>query len=661
MSKKSLVIYIVLLFVIFAGVSFSSFSYPPLSDDWEVFYSFHHLDQFSGSVEWLHILNFDVVEKMGYRPLSHLFYYVLHLVFGSNFMFFQLFNFLFYILSVIVLYRFSLYFSKDRFMAAAFVGLFAFLFTHFDIVLWSSHIYIIAGFTMLLLGFMHYMRFLKTGRKTLLFSVMLLFLMGMLCYESFFFWPLGIIILSCIKELRGERAAGRHSIIKTNAVVLAITYAIYFLFYLFVRSLGTYESPAHELGDFLKLSSVISSGLLVLFSAVYNNIIVNIIPFLAFPFKVTENIYMAGPVINYIDRMHEGVIFAGGALVGGLLIFLSVYLHKKKRSEELKIIWFFLFLMLSEAWVIFFCRSATGGFVYNLTEFRYQYVPNAFVILIALLVFTRFLRPSQKSKQIICVSLILLLTLNIYCGQRVMNIYNFHFANLQKMLSSIRSGIRDGSITKNNRLYIDEDMPDYLPHLCWNIYMGEQFIDKGNYQWMFSRKEMENFSFDPEGARWIIDKEDFKVVKKSPENMAKEGKRIGAGKSEQYVTLGDLYKDLSRHEKAENMYKKAIEADAKNDIAYDALGAYYKDRSMHKEAEDMFKKAIELNPLNDEAYADLGHLYNEQARYGEAEALFKKAIALNPGYSEAHDGLNSCYEAQDIYEKAGVVFKEDIE
>ena len=574
------IIFAFVLLATFLAVSLPSLSYPPLSDDWEKFHFFQHLEERPGPVKWLHILNHDPNERMRYQPLSRIFYYTFHLVFGSNFMFFQLFNFLFYILSVIVLYRFSLYFSKDRFMAAAFVGLFAFLFTHFDIVLWSSHIYIIAGFTMLLLGFMHYMRFLKTGRKTLLFSVMLLFLMGMLCYESFFFWPLGIIILSCVKELRGERAAGRRSIIKTNAVVLAITYAIYFLFYLFVRSLGTYESPAHELGDFLKLSSVISSGLLVLFSAVYNNIIVNIIPFLAFPFKVTENIYMAGPVINYIDRMHEGVIFAGGALVGGLLIFLSVYLHKKKRSEELKIIWFFLFLMLSEMYAVFFVKLALNPFVYNLTEFRYQYVPNAFVILIALLVFTRFLRPSQKSKQIICVSLILLLTLNIYCGQRVMNIYNFHFANLQKMLSSIRSGIRDGSITKNNRLYIDEDMPDYLPHLCWNIYMGEQFIDKGNYQWMFSRKEMENFSFDPEGARWIIDKEDFKVVKKSPENMAKEGKRINfmidrryiaLEKSREYVSLGYLYIKKLRYTEAEEMFKKAIEMNHGNNRAYEGL------------------------------------------------------------------------------------------
>ena len=574
------IIFAFVLLATFLAVSLPSLSYPPLSDDWEKFHFFQHLEERPGSVKWLHILNHDPNERMRYQPLSRIFYYTFHLVFGSNFMFFQLFNFLFYILSVIVLYRFSLYFSKDRFMAAAFVGLFAFLFTHFDIVLWSSHIYIIAGFTMLLLGFMHYMRFLKTGRKTLLFSVMLLFLMGMLCYESFFFWPLGIIILSCIKELRGERAAGRHSIIKTNAVVLAITYAIYFLFYLFVRSLGTYESPAHELGDFLKLSSVISSGLLVLFSAVYNNIIVNIIPFLAFPFKVTENIYMAGPVINYIDRMHEGVIFAGGALVGGLLIFLSVYLHKKKRSEELKIIWFFLFLMLSEMYAVFFVKLALNPFVYNLTEFRYQYAPNAFVILIALLVFTRFLRPSQKSKQIICVSLILLLTLNIYCGQRVMNIYNFHFANLQKMLSSIRSGIRDGSITKNNRLYIDEELPDYLPSLCWNIYMGEQFIDKGNYQWMFSRKEMENFSFDPEGARWIIDKEDFKVVKKSPENMAKEGKRINfmidrryiaLEKSREYVNLGYLYIKKLRYTEAEEMFKKAIEMNHGNNRAYEGL------------------------------------------------------------------------------------------
>ena len=649
------VAYALVLFGVLLAISFSSFSYPPISDDWEKFHFFHHMDERPGPVKWLHILNHDPNERMRYQPLSRIFYYVFHVAFGSHFMFFQIFNFLFYLFCVIILYRFSLYFFRDRFMNAAFVGLFAFLFTHFDIVLWSSHIYIIAGFTMLLLGFIHYMKFLKTGGKARLPCVIVLFLAGILCYEPFFLWPAGIIILSCIKELRG---ISREKIIKANAVVLLIIFSAYFLFYLFVRSLGTYENPAYEIGDFLKLGSVIPTGFLVLFNTIYNNIAVNIIPFLAFPLNVKENIYMAGPVINYIDRMNEEVIFMGGATAGLLLVFFFVVfffvcLYRKKGFEELKIIGFFLFLMLSQVWVIFFCRMIGGGLVYNLTEFRYQYIPNAFVILIVLVVFSRLLRPSRKARNILYIALSLLFILNVYCIRRVVNIYDFHFAKLQKMLTGIKTGIKTGEINNLDKLYIDKELPDYLPHLCWNIYMGEQFIPEGNYQWMFSRKEVEYFAESPENASWIINKKTFDVVENSPENRSIKGEKIveirdrwylGLNKSQEYVHVGDFYIDEKRYKDAEEMFKKAIELNPRSRAAYSGLGLLYNSLKRHRESEGALMKAAEMKIRDPRVYDVLGGYYLEQERYKDAEEMFKKAIYLDPDHRDAHIGLKACYE-----------------
>ena len=159
---------------------FPYLSTPPRSDYWQMFYFFHHLDELPGSVKWPHVLNYNVFSQIRYQPLSHLYYYFLHRLVDSDFIFFNISNFLMYFFSAFLLYKFASNFSRDRVLAAIFIGLFAFLFTHFDILLWSYHIYIIAGLSMFIAGFIFYIRFLKTGKLFLLSGVTLFFLIGML-------------------------------------------------------------------------------------------------------------------------------------------------------------------------------------------------------------------------------------------------------------------------------------------------------------------------------------------------------------------------------------------------------------------------------------------------------------------------------------------------
>ena len=412
-KNRFAIIYIFLLFIFLLIVAFPSLFYPPLSDHYEMFYFFHHLDELPklpASFQWLHILNLDPFEQMRYQPLSHLFYYILHLLFGSNFTFFNIFNFLFYVLSIILLYKFAVTFSVSRRLALAFIGVFAFLFSHFDIVLWNCHIYVIAGFCMFMVGFLSYIKFLKTGYTFLLLWAIVSFILGMLCYEPFALWPFGIIFLNSIKDLRKVNK-GR----ATNALwlVLGAIYAFYFSFYLFTRLLGTYETPGLYLSNFLKLESFGASSILVLFNILYNRIILNICPLLAFPLRVTENIYLAGPVINYIQTNH-GIVFIGGGLVGILLISSFIYLYRKRYFEQLKVLAFLFFLMLSYTGILFFCRLASNKFVYSLTEFRYQYVPNALFILILLFVIGRFFTFSKTRKRILYSALIILLILKTF-------------------------------------------------------------------------------------------------------------------------------------------------------------------------------------------------------------------------------------------------------
>jgi len=597
-NNKFDLIYSFTLFGLLLIIALPSFFHPPVSDYWNWFYSFSHLDEFSGRTKWLHLLNYDPSEQMRYQPLSHLFYYVFHCLFGSNFIFFNIFNFIFYFCSVIILYRFALYFVKNKFLTGAFVGFFALLFSHFDIVLWSNHIYVIAGFSMFLLGFMCYIRFLRISKSYLPFLVILCFLAGMWCYESFFLWPLAILILSRIKSLRNRVGIVRKKLVRANWLILGGVYSVYYLFYLFTRSLGTYEATTYKISDFLKLTNFISSGLSVLFNILYNAIAVNIYPLLAFPLRIAENIYMSGPVINYI-KVNPQLIFIEGILVAIALFWFFFSLYRKKYFEEIKIIGLFLFLMLSELYIIFFCRAVDNASVYCLTEFRYQYIPNAFFILTILYIVNRFFKPKKFKQIIIYLVLTPLFILNIYCGQKIIGVYNSQFVDFKKMIFSIRSGISKGLINEDNKIYIDRDMPEYLPSLCWNIEMGERFIKKGNYQWMFSKKEIKYFSEDINDAIWIIDKEEFGVVEKTAENIRKKGKKVTLGRNEQYIETGYFYINKSNYIVAEKMFKKAIELNPKNDDAYDGLRNCYWKQGRYKEAEEMHRKATMIRTERD--------------------------------------------------------------
>ena len=569
-KKRSIQIYFCLLLLVLLLSCFSSFLFPPISDYWgTMFYPFHHLEESSGSTKWFHVLNIDPFEQMRYQPLSRLLYYILFFFFGSNFIFFNIVNFLLYFISILLLYKFSLYFVKNKILAAVFVGFFAFLFSHFDIILWSCHLYIIVGLVMFLLGFMCYIRFLRISKPYLPFLVILCFLAGMWCYESFFLWPLAILILSRIKSLRNGVGIVRKKLVRANWLILGGVYSVYYLFYLFTRSLGTYEATTYKISDFLKLPNFISSGLSVLFNVLYNAIAVNIYPLLAFPLRIAENIYMSGPVINYI-KVNPQLIFIEGILVAITLFWFFFSLYRKKYFEEIKIIGLFLFLMLSELYIIFFCRMVSNAPVYCLTEFRYQYIPNAFFILTILYIINRFFKPKKFKQIMIYLVLTPLFILNIYCGQKIIGVYNGQLVNFKKMFSSIRSGISKGLINEDNKIYIDKDMPDYFSGLCWNIYMGERFIKKGNYQWMFSKKEVKYFSENIDEAIWIIDKEEFGVVEKTAENIRKKGKKVTLGKAEQYKELGCFYIEENNHEKAEQMFKKA-EKMSKNKRASDFL------------------------------------------------------------------------------------------
>jgi len=659
--SKYEIIYFFILFILLLIISSPALTYPPHSDTWHMFYFIHHLDELPGPVKWLHIANYDPFERMRCQPLSRYFFYIMYLIFKDNYVLYNIVNFLFYFLSIILIYKLALFFVKDKILLFLFITYYAFLFSHFDIILWSWHLYIIIGFCMFLYGFILYINFLKTGKEKLLLGTTALFLGGLTCYETFFLWPLGILILASIKSFKNESLPTK-KINQLNIRILSTVYISYFLIFLFTRTLKTYSDSAYHIADFLKVNKIVPSLFLAVFGTFYDNIILNIFPLFSFPLLITENISLHGPTMELIRRNHIFVYGIASIWVVVIGIFLY-YLKRKKYTEELKLVFFLFLLIFTEVYILTFCRLITNDFGFSLTEFRYQYIPNTFMILALIVIIDRFISSSGRNK-LIALILVLPFVLNIFCIRKEIDIYNFHYANLKKMLVNIKQAIKDGRINQRRKIYIPDDITYYLPGLCWNIVMGERFME-GNYKWIFPKEQISLFVDNLKDAYWTIDKRNFEIITKKqiPQgdipviNKIESPWYIDVGKDRLYFDVGDYCEKRGNYQKAEKLYKKALEVNPVYLDAYEALGNLYMKLKRFKDAEVMFKKMAALEGDGADAYIKLGYWCRMHKMFDEALKMYKKAQQIDPFNAWLYVEYGNYFLDQGIYDRAEEMYK----
>ena len=135
--------YFVFLFTALAWVYWPSFFYPPRSDNWAAFYNFYRIDALAQPDKWKYLIMYDPLINTTFRPLSFFIPYFEHHLFGLNFVYGHMINFGLYFLSIILLYKLAGYFCKDKILTISFLTVFAFLFSHFDLVAWEFHAHII--------------------------------------------------------------------------------------------------------------------------------------------------------------------------------------------------------------------------------------------------------------------------------------------------------------------------------------------------------------------------------------------------------------------------------------------------------------------------------------------------------------------------------------
>lgn len=501
-------IYLALLILALILFYLPSFNNPPRSDYWCVFYAFHQVEDSTSPWAGLSLANYDPWQHGTFRPLAHLILYLEHKLFGVNFTGNHLVNFFMYCLSIVLLYRLAMAFSLDRFLAAAFLTVYAFLFSHFDIATWTFQIFSTFSFCALLLGFLCYLKFLRTGRKILLFPVIFLFWGGMFCSEVYLFWPLALLLLTYRFLLSSKPHPGSR---RGVWLVLGVIYLGYLLVFLLTRTAGrtTGALPHPSAGQ-----TALAAGS-VFFNLVYNGIAVNIYPFLAEPVNLFYNIEMWGILKDWYDFLPRLIMITAGGVV--LLLGLGFrFLSRHRQGRLTSILTFFLFLYFTNFFIVTFARLTTNEPRYVFSQFRYQYIPNALLALMIVAVLSILWRPKKRGKIIIGALLLPVLIINSFLSYRYLTTIDRQLAPLGKMLHNIRRVIKEGLINANQKLYIEEGVPQKLPSLCWNEDMAP--FMKGNYQWIFPHDKMNVFSLNEDGAAWVIKSSNYEELWKNPRN-----------------------------------------------------------------------------------------------------------------------------------------------
>lgn len=512
LKGKYVIIYFIILFSTLFILYRPTFSNPPRSDYWPAFYFFHLVDSPSSPPSCFHILTYDPWGHGTYRPLSFLILYLEYRLFGTNFIGNHLVTFFFYFLSIILLYRLAMNFNLDRIFSLILLGVYAFLFSHFDIVAWTFHLYCILGFCAFLAGFNCYISFLKSGNKLILIPAGLYFLLGMLCYEVFAPWPLAILILTYSPHLFRKHQFKKGALLSRSLSLLGGIYLIYIIVLLLSRSIGSYQvGPMIGVRHPIVIRSLILSAFSVFFNLVYTQISVNLYPLLAIPALVKDNLDMGGLLINWFEKL-DGIVILGGGATFILLVGLGISLFKRRRLRLLSLLFFFAFLLFCFFFIVSLARSITNPLIYPFIQFRYQYIPNALTALMVVVVLDAFFRSSRRAKIIVCVALIPVLIVNLYISSRCISILRMQLEPLRTVLSNIKTGIKRGLINSREKLYIEREITGNLPHLCWNDDMA--LFMEGTYEWVFSKKEIEFFTLNPQNATWIIRANNYRNIER---------------------------------------------------------------------------------------------------------------------------------------------------
>ncbi|NLB34504.1 MAG: tetratricopeptide repeat protein, partial [Elusimicrobia bacterium] len=120
----------------------------------------------------------------------------------------------------------------------------------------------------------------------------------------------------------------------------------------------------------------------------------------------------------------------------------------------------------------------------------------------------------------------------------------------------------------------------------------------------------------------------------------------------EYVLMGENYRDQYQYEQAIKYFKKALEINPENDQIYRELGYCYRNQNKHDISKKYFQKALEINPNDAWNHIALAYYYTDSGQPEQAKICFETALKINPEHKRANAGLGRLCREQGRYEEA---------
>jgi len=226
-ERLPLIIYFALLFLFWLFSSSPPSPTRPTLITGKSFFTFHQVRADPDLSVWPYIVNHDPWRHGTFRPLLYTILYLEHRVFREQLCLDHISNFLCYCIFLILLYILGKRLGARSLELAGFLAVFAVLYSHCDVLSLTFHISLLLGLCALMIGFILYLGYLDRRNGYILFAAGFFFLLGMLCYEIFILWPLGLIILVSIRAFTfGDRSRSR-ILRRVTILAVAILYLAY--------------------------------------------------------------------------------------------------------------------------------------------------------------------------------------------------------------------------------------------------------------------------------------------------------------------------------------------------------------------------------------------------------------------------------------------------
>lgn len=357
-------------FIIYALAAFTAFHSTSgnifRSDYWLIAQLFNSFDEVT--IETLKRISlFEIMGDPRFQPLAHLLMYLRFLVMKFNPLAFHTLNIALHTLTAFLIYLTVKELTAEKGLAFISGLIFIVLQSHFDTVVWTYHIYIITGAALLLAAILLTRRYSVTGDRALFIYGVLLSLISLLLYEPAVAAP-AVMAGLLIFNWRRDGGTAPKGTIYPAIFIAGAAYLVYMMVTLFGTSLTT-TSHKMGMGDLIALSNI---GLAV--KALFVNLwqtsfIIN--TGMAAALKLSDIVYIRAPEdiftpINIIK------------LIPAVFLLASLRMVKGTRATVLIL----AALALSYLFIISLGRMRSNSLEYFISQPRYQYFPNAVLLII---------------------------------------------------------------------------------------------------------------------------------------------------------------------------------------------------------------------------------------------------------------------------------------